>query len=87
MNQTMRKVSHGAEQPQTVVPNRWQGEADCLVGPFSSRAVADYFASCVVNTSDRTSTNEMFAREDGWYLVVRRLDAPAKAVPKRNAEA
>lgn len=71
----------------TVVPNRWQGEADCLVGPFSSRTVADYFANSVVNTSDRTTTDELFAREDGWYLVVRRLDTPSKAVPNRNAKA
>ena len=76
------------EEPANhAVPNRWQRETDCLVGPFSSHTVAEYFASSVVNTSDRTTTNEIFAEEDGWYLVVRRLDTPVKAVSNKNAEA
>lgn len=86
-NRVSRSRFIPSTEEDTVVPNRWQGEADCLVGPFSSRAVAEYFANSVVNTGDRTTTNEMFAQEDGWYLVVRRSDTPVKAVPNKNAEA
>lgn len=31
-----------------IVPNLWEGEWPCLVGPFSGRVVAEYFADRVL---------------------------------------
>ena len=73
-------------EEKVVVPNRWQGETDCLVGPFSSRTVAEYFASSVINNSNRTTTNELFAKGDSWYLAVQALEISSRPTV-RNAEA
>ncbi|MEJ2291462.1 MAG: hypothetical protein P8Y13_03965 [Deinococcales bacterium] len=54
-----------------VVPNRWQGEIDCAVGPFSSRNVASYFANRVVDFGHyEVFTLRVFAHRDGWYVEV-----------------
>ncbi len=56
-----------------VVPNRWQGEADCIVGPFSGRDVAAYFADRVVDFGQyEVFTMRVFARGNAWYVEVRR---------------
>jgi hypothetical protein len=66
---------------QTIVPNRWQGEYDCLVGPFSSRNVAEYFVSAVVDFGAYESFNRrVFAKGDSWYVEVQ-----ANEVPKQVA--
>lgn len=46
---TVRTVTGPDREYQPITPNCWQGEADCLVGPFSSRDVAGYFANSVVD--------------------------------------
>jgi hypothetical protein len=62
---------------QTIVPNRWQGEYDCLVGPFSSRNVAEYFMSAVVDFGTYESFNRrVFAKGDSWYVEVQANDLP-----------
>jgi hypothetical protein len=62
---------------QTIVPNRWQGEYDCLVGPFSSRNVAEYFVSAVVDFGAYESFNRrVFAKGDSWYVEVQPSDLP-----------
>lgn len=54
-----------------VVPNCWQGEADCLVGPFSSRSVAEYFAHAVVDFGQyETVSRRVFAKGDAWFVEV-----------------
>lgn len=56
----------------TVVPNRWQGQVDCRVGPFSSRAIAEHFAGRVVDFGlFETFSQRIFARRDGWFVEVR----------------
>jgi hypothetical protein len=66
---------------QAIVPNRWQGEYDCLVGPFSSRNVAEYFVSAVVDFGAYESFNRrVFAKGDSWYVEVQ-----ANEVPKQVA--
>jgi hypothetical protein len=45
----VRNVLGPVKEYDPITPNRWQGEADCLVGPFSSRDVAGYFANSVVD--------------------------------------
>jgi hypothetical protein len=66
---------------QTIVPNRWQGEYDCLVGPFSSRDVAEYFMSAVVDFGAyETFTRSVFAKGDSWYVAVQPNDVSKQLV-------
>lgn len=61
---------------QAVVPNRWQGEANCLVGPFSSRSVAEYFANAVVDFGHyETVSRRVFPKGDAWFVEVREVHA------------
>jgi hypothetical protein len=54
-----------------IVPNRWQGEADCVVGPFSSRTVAEYFVSAVADFGHYDAFNKrVFAKGDAYYVEV-----------------
>ena len=55
-----------------VGPNRWQGQVDCRVGPFSGRTVAEHFAHRVVDFgSFEAFSRRIFARRDGWFVEVR----------------
>ena len=71
---------HGAARPQrpvdtlpVVVPNRWQGEVACAIGPFSCREVADYFANRVVDFGQyEVFCLRVFARGNAWYVEVQR---------------
>jgi hypothetical protein len=54
-----------------IVPNRWQGECDCVVGPFSSHTVAEYFASAVADFGHYDAFNKrVFAKGDAYYVEV-----------------
>ena len=58
-------------QSKVVIPNTWQGQADCIVGPFSSKEVATYFSTWVVDSSTYpVSTRKIFARGDSWYVAI-----------------
>jgi hypothetical protein len=60
-----------------VLPNRWQGEADCVVGPFSGRNVAEYFANSVVDFGQfETVSGKVFAKGDSWFVEVARSRVP-----------
>lgn len=63
-----------------IVPNRWQGECDCVVGPFSSHTVAEYFASAVADFGHYDAFNKrVFAKGDAYYVEV--LDnQPVKSI-------
>lgn len=70
-----REPRRSGEMP-FIVPNRWQGEADCAVGPFSGRRVATYFADRVVGLRQREAcAMRVFARGNAWYVEVRRCGA------------
>ena len=59
-----------------IVPNRWQGESDCLVGPFSSHTVATYFANNVVDFGQfETISRRVFVKGDAYYVEVTKCDA------------
>ena len=63
--------SAGAYSTPHIVPNLWQGECDCIVGPFSGREVAEYFAGNVVDFGQFESfTRKVFAKRDAWYVEV-----------------
>ena len=67
---------------EPVVPNRWQGECDCFVGPFSSRAVAEYFANAVVDFGQyETVSRKVFAKGDSWFVEVKECSAPSVVRP------
>ena len=58
-----------------VVPNKWQGEHGCLVGPFSSRAVAEYFSNYVVDLGPYpVSAERILAKGDAYYVEVQRFN-------------
>ena len=64
------------QKHQTViVPNRWQGEINCVVGPFSSQEVADYFASRVVDFGHyEVFSQRVFPKRDAWYVEIQPSD-------------
>lgn len=74
------------EAPETleapvIVPNRWQGEADCLVGPFSGREVAAYFANRLVDFGQfEVFTMRVFPKRNAWYVEVRARRPEARTV-------
>lgn len=51
-------------------PSRWQGDSNCVVGPFSSQEVAHYFATVVVGAYEGLQAQEIFALRDAWYVKV-----------------
>lgn len=70
----------------TILPNRWQGETDCVVGPFSGRKVAEYFANSVVDFGQyETISRRVFAKGDAWYVEVSACQAaPVLAWPSAS---
>lgn len=73
----------GATLP-VVVPNRWQGEADSLVGPFSGHEVAAYFANRLVDFGQfEVFTMRVFPRRNAWYVEVR----PRRPAPRATTRA
>ncbi len=56
---------------EPMAPNRWCGQEDCVVGPFSSREVAENFASRRVTFGQfEVYRFDIFAQGDGWYVEV-----------------
>lgn len=54
-----------------ILPNQWQGQIDCLVGPFSSHDVAAYFTHYGSEFGQyETISFEIFARRDAWYIEI-----------------
>lgn len=57
-----------------VLPNRWKGEMNCLVGPFSDASVARYFAGYVVDFGHYSAYNyNVFVAYDSWYVEIKKL--------------
>jgi hypothetical protein len=58
-----------------VLPNRWKGETDCLVGPFSDASVAQYFAGYVVDFGQYSAYSyNVFVSYDSWYVEISGFD-------------
>lgn len=81
----------GMRSYEPVPPNCWQGQVDCVVGPFSSREVAQYFARAVVEYGQYDALIEqIFPRGDAWYLKVGPSPAeplaPLQQAPARRVE-
>lgn len=58
-----------------VSPNRWKGETDCVVGPFSSRSLAYDFAGMTTDFGQYEGVRfHVFAKRDSWYVEVQHND-------------
>ena len=73
VDRTPRTPAQVYQTRTTIVPNQWQGECDCLVGPFSSRSVAEYFERAVVDFQHYEGfVQRVFAKADAWYIEVQK---------------
>lgn len=55
----------------SILPNQWQGERGCVVGPFSNRLAANAFILYVLQKSHvPTHTEDLFVRENAYYIRV-----------------
>ena len=62
------------EEAAPLSPAVWQGEVDCVVGPFSSRKLAQNFVTFQVDFDPEAAVvNDLFARGDAWYVELRTL--------------
>jgi hypothetical protein len=56
---------------QPILPNCWKGEKDCIVGPFSGKSVAEYFANYAVDFGQYEGFSyRMFVKGVEWYIEV-----------------
>ncbi len=51
-------------------PCAWTGEADCAVGPFSSRDVAECFVTLTTTWQQDVLNSHIFVSGDSWYVEV-----------------
>jgi hypothetical protein len=66
-----QKTNTGCHEVLVTLPTHWQGEVNCVVGPFSSREVAHYFANNVVDFGHfEDLVMRVFPNADAWYLEV-----------------
>ncbi len=79
-------IGNGARSPRYIVPlvpNRWMGQENCVVGPFSSKEVAENFANYRVTFGQYESYHfEIFAQGDAWYVEVLHARAKVASVPR-----
>lgn len=56
-----------------VKPNHWQGEANCLIGPFHDHHTAQRFTQEVVDFGHFDAfERRVIAHPDAWYVAVTR---------------
>lgn len=66
----------GVRLLQPTLPNCWHGEVNCIVGPFSSKNIAEYFAKASVDFSHCNAIMEsIFPSGDAWYVEVKPVEA------------
>jgi hypothetical protein len=72
-----------------ISPNLWQGEVDCVIGPFSGKDVAEYFVGHMVEFSQLGGAEEIiFPQRDAWYIEARALPDKEVVLPNpRRGEA
>lgn len=62
---------HGVRLREPISPNRWRGQTDCIVGPFSSRGLAHGFASLTTDFGQYGDVRfTIFAKRECWYVEV-----------------
>ena len=64
-----------------VSPAAWMGET-CVVGPFSSKYVAEYFAGHSVEFGQlETLSQRIFVKGDAWYVEIGEVVGPKLGTP------
>lgn len=51
-------------------PSRWKGESNCIIGPFSSEQIAEYFTGYFAALIDDLPECAFFPKGDCWYIEV-----------------
>jgi hypothetical protein len=74
------KQGQSFKQHQPIVPNRWHGQVDCVIGPFSSQHVAEYYAKVVVDFGQFEISQRIFANGDSWYIEAESLRERTKTI-------
>ena len=74
-NQVWIKQGTQAQPHTPTLPNCWQGESDCIIGPFSSKGVAEYFAQANEETRYDSIMKRVFPNGDAWYVEVAALES------------
>lgn len=58
-----------------IAPNQWQGETNCLIGPFHDRQTVLQFTQDTVDFGEfEAFSRKIIARQDAWYVTVSRLE-------------
>lgn len=61
--------SRDRRSQRTVTPNRWMGEGDCLIGPFTCRRSAASFAGLMVDFGHYENLGRQVVVLRGTYYV------------------
>lgn len=65
----------GVRPRQPISPNCWEGETDCIVGPFSNRSLANGFANVTTDFGQFGAIRfKVFAKRECWYVEVQPAD-------------
>lgn len=54
-------------------PQHWQGELDCIIGPFDTRAQAQVYVAQRVNFQPGDVLETIFPRGKLWFVELKRL--------------
>jgi hypothetical protein len=78
-SETRRQQKRDTRPFPSVLPNQWQGETDCFVGPFASRELAERYLGLPVDFGQLGAfLPELCYRAEAWYIEVHRAgECPA----------
>jgi hypothetical protein len=57
---------------EPISPSNWHGETGCVIGPFSSREITEYFLVKVMHLHQGRPTPRVFAEGYNWYIELGR---------------
>ncbi len=72
LNRVAIKQGAGMVFLEPISPNSWQGETGCVIGPFSSREITEYFLVKVMHLHEGSSSPRVFAEGYSWYIALSR---------------
>lgn len=73
------KLNNSFSNP--ILPNTWKGETNCIVGPFSGKNIAEYFANRVVDFGHYEMYSErIFAKRDAWFIEIQKIEVQNRVV-------
>ena len=80
-------MANSKQMIELVPPFRWMGERGCVVGPFKTRMVADFFVEYVMlHNDDSASADYLFEDNGRWFIDARwyseAVTAPGNPAPQ-----